>query len=147
MSTYFRVEVIKIGKWWWMKKKKLNIAFFFLFLLFCLLFTLCNFVVNFFELNFLSYLRTCNQSTLLIYQSVSRKTSLSFIYEETIQVHSTYITGFSNFFVKIVDFLYERLFPLYRHCVLVVFLKIWTKVTFLRGTLWYISSVDLFTST
>jgi hypothetical protein len=81
-------------------------------------------VVNFFELNFLSYLRTCNQSTLLIYQSVSRKTSLSFIYEETIQIHNVYITCFSSFFVKIVDFLYERLFPLYRQYVLVLFLKI-----------------------
>ena len=41
------------------KKKKLHMSFFFLFLLVCLLFTLCNFVFNFFELNFLSYLRTC----------------------------------------------------------------------------------------
>ena len=53
--------------------KKTQMSFFFLFLLFCLLFTLCNFVFNFFELNFLSYLRTCNHSTLLIYQSVPRK--------------------------------------------------------------------------
>ena len=34
------------------------------------------------------------------------------------------ITDLSSFFVKIVDFLYEPLFPLYRQCVLVLFLKI-----------------------
>ena len=46
---------------------------------------------NFFELNFLSYLRTCNHSTLLIYQSVSRKNvTFGYILRNNTNTHFLY---------------------------------------------------------
>ena len=113
------------------KKRKTQMSFFFLFLLFCLLFTLCNFVFNFFELNFLSYLCTCNQSTLLIYQSVSRKNvTLVHILRNTTSTHCLY-KGNNRSLKKINNFFTKKLIIL-----LFIILFIYLKISILIQKVW-----------